>query len=73
MNNTLRETVKKQLGIDKEAVENGKWIPLGGRTDLEILVRPATVHNKYYQKKLMSDRKYNENFQKIINDQEKAK
>lgn len=65
MNEKLRASLKKELAFDKEALDQGKWIPLGGNTDLEICVRPATLHNKDYQRKILSDRKYSEAFKRV--------
>lgn len=57
MNAKLREEITKALGIDKEIAKQGKWIKLGN-TKVSFLVRPATVHNKDFQSKLIENKNY---------------
>lgn len=57
MNAKLRQEISKALDLDPEMLKQGKWVPLGN-TGLSFLVRPATIHNKDFQAKLLQDENY---------------
>ncbi len=57
MNEKLRQEIKKELTMDPVLTKEGKWVRLGN-TKLEFLVRPATAHNKEFQKILLQDENY---------------
>ena len=68
MNEKITGLLKSRLSIDKEAAKNGKWLQLG--PGIELLCRPATIHNMDYQKKVIAHPHFK--FSDIVNNPEKA-
>lgn len=56
MNNLLKKNLQNRLGIDKELLKSGKWIKFGNN-GIELLCRPATIHNKDFQRKILENKK----------------
>lgn len=71
MNAKLRDEINKALKIDEGILKDGKWVPMGN-TGLSFLVRPATIHNKDFQAKLLQDKNH-EIFSKIKSNPESIK
>lgn len=60
----LREQIEKDYGVDKGALEEGVWYRCPN-SNLELLVKPATFHNKDLQRRdleLDFKKKYGKDF-----------